>query len=237
MTTLSEIKQTKSYDALRRNGLSDENILQFYSLPNGQRGAFLNSFKREKVENNQSKSEVKSVGTQKCAEVSVRNLRGVALDLMSKDYHYRGRVFNLKDMGWRFEFNNRKSAFGLCWSRYKKIYLSKYLIDNSNADIDFWVDTILHEIAHAIDFAVRGTSNHDYRWKRIAVVVGAKPERCGNAKVDPKSSKYTLVCDNCGNKQPSHKIKKIASACGKCCKKYNGGRYSDKFKLRQVQNY
>lgn len=39
------------------------------------------------------------------------------------------------------------------------------------------LDTIRHEVAHAIDFNRRKTSDHGSQWRAIARLVGAKPER------------------------------------------------------------
>ncbi len=36
-------------------------------------------------------------------------------------------------------------------------------------------DTVLHEIAHLVDFIRRGKSNHDSVWRAVAVEVGAAP--------------------------------------------------------------
>jgi predicted SprT family Zn-dependent metalloprotease len=103
----------------------------------------------------------------------------------------------------------------------------------------FFENTIRHEIAHAIEFEVRGTSDHGNLWKLIARQVLCNAERC--YKINEVSitspTKYTLICDNCGVERPSHKKKKRKSACGKCCNTYNGGRFTEKFLLRQVQNY
>jgi len=242
MTTLNEIKQTKSYEPLRRNGLSDENILQFHSLPNGQRAVFLNSFKREKVEIKPPKSEVKSLGTQKCTEVTIGAIRRMALEHMSKDYYYRGRLFNPNAGGWKFEFNDRKAALGLCSYRNRTIYLSTFFINQGSREMKMWVNTMVHEIAHAFSGTVFNSHGHSNLWRNMFISFGGNGNRCsgdtefGNLIENPVS-KYTLVCDNCGTQKPSHRIKKRASACSKCCKKYNGGRYSVKYKLRQVQNY
>ncbi len=144
---------------------------------------------------------------------------------------------NLKDTGWRFAFNNRKRAVGLCSPRRKTIYLSSYFFNANKDKAQEWEDTIRHEIAHALDFFIRNTSDHSYEWKSIASQVGARPMSCTDkVKSDLTTSKYLLICDNCGKMTPSHKRKTRVAACGSCCRTYNRGRYSDKFQLRQVAN-
>ncbi len=51
-------------------------------------------------------------------------------------------------LGWNFEWNNRKSAFGLCSYSRKTIFLSKIL--TVQVDEEGVTNTILHEIAHAL---------------------------------------------------------------------------------------
>jgi hypothetical protein len=67
----------------------------------------------------------------------------------------------LQDLGWRFRYDNAKKRLGRCFYFKKLITLSTNLVllnDSDNWQID---DTIRHEIAHAIDFEERGTSDTD----------------------------------------------------------------------------
>jgi predicted SprT family Zn-dependent metalloprotease len=52
---------------------------------------------------------------------------------------------------------------------------------------DHWVllDTILHEIAHAIHFEETGDSDHSEGWKRVCVRIGANPKRLNTNAVMP----------------------------------------------------
>lgn len=232
--TLDQIKQTSSYEALKRNGLDDDNIVQFYSLPNGQRGAFLSSFKSGTV----APKAVENLGTQKCTSVSVARVRGMALEYMNKTWEYRGQTYNLSDLGWTFEFHTKKRSNGTCWGSKKKIYLSSWVVENSDREMSGWINTMVHEIAHAINH-IKGGRGHDNQWRDIFLSFGGSGERCSKDKfnVDATSSKYTLECGSCGAKHPSHKKKKRPSACASCCNKYNGGKYSVNYILKQVQNY
>lgn len=159
---------------------------------------------------------------------------------------YRNRdaqFINLALLGWKFEFNTRKRAAGLCSKRDKTIYISEWLLmQNLNKAIEF-ENTLRHEIAHAIDFETRGTSDHGRIWKAIAIRVLCDGERCyTHEQISIKEkTKYTLVCDNCGKETPKHRRSRAAEegrkACGKCCREHNNGRFSKDFILRQVQNY
>jgi len=148
------------------------------------------------------------------------------------------RLVLLRERGWTFEFNNRKRAVGLSNYRKKTIYVSKYALED-NLDKAFrFENTLRHEIAHALDNALGMRSNHGTMWKKIAKQVLCTGDRCTKGELARnKPSKYTLICDTCGIERPSHKKKRRKSACGICCDKYNGGRYSEKYVFRQVQNY
>jgi ribosomal protein L37AE/L43A len=237
--TIEQIKTFPSYEALKHNGLTDENIVQYYSLPKGQRGAFFNSFKGEQATPTMKRP---TVGTQKCTKVDIDSVRDMALEHMDKTYTYRGKSFCPSKEGWKFAFNDRKRALGLCSYRKRTIYLSTFFIEQGSREMKMWVNTMVHEIAHAFSFEGFGERGHGRLWKDMFISFGGNGERSsGDAQfedlIENPISKYTLVCDNCGRQSPSHRAKKRASACGDCCKKYNGGRYSDKYKLRQIQNY
>jgi predicted SprT family Zn-dependent metalloprotease len=149
------------------------------------------------------------------------------------------KVVNLLDLGWRFEFNTRKIAAGLCSKRKKTIYISKWLFDqNPHKSLEF-ENVLRHELAHALDFEIRGKSDHGKVWKLIARKVLCTAERCSTSEQIgvTATTKYTLICDTCNKEQPSHKRLKNSVACGECCKEHNRGRYDVKYVLRQVQNY
>jgi len=241
--TTEQLQLLPSYEPLKRNGLTDENIRQFYSLDAKQRGAFLNSFKNATQTPTTTPSKVQATqGTQKCTGVSVASVRRMALEHMEKDYVYRGKTFNPKKEGWKFEFNNRKRALGLCSYRKRTVYLSTFFINQGSREMKMWVNTMVHEIAHGFAKEQFGERGHGWLWKDMFMSFGGDGQRCnGDAEfgdlLKNPVSKYTMVCDTCNYQSPSHKIKKRKSACSKCCDKHNGGRYSANYVLRQVQNY
>lgn len=136
--------------------------------------------------------------------------------------------------GWRFEFNDSKTFFGRCNFTRKLILLSAPLtLLNDELQVE---DTILHEIAHALAGSKAG---HGKLWKAVAVSVGANPERCyDTAEVTQPEGRYKAVCPGC---QQAHfmyrrRTSKKRVACTNCCKKYNGGRFSERFLLNFVPN-
>lgn len=147
------------------------------------------------------------------------------------------KQWGLWEKGWRFQFNKRKTAFGLCSKRKKTIYLSSVLFPTINEEQR--IDTIKHEIAHALDFEERGISDHGYKWKAWAIKVGADPSFCKRHTNEEeyqnlkKQSKYTLVCPNGHEFHRHRKAKSLDDcSCPKCSNTYN-----PKYRLRLIQNY
>lgn len=168
---------------------------------------------------------------------TLSSLNKLANEHLSKDYTYNNKTFNLKKLGWRFEFNTRKRSLGLCSPRNRTIYLSEWLIKNSNNSIETWENTILHEIAHAIDFTNRGWSSHDRVWRNIALSIGCDGERCSKVdKVANIKTKYTATCKNCSNTlnyhRKSRKIEQGQASCNKC-----SNTFDPKCTFNVTQNY
>ena len=91
----------------------------------------------------------------------------------------------LKD--YTFYFGNRKKVFGTCEPKKKviKIHLPLCLKESKKSV----KDTILHEIAHAIDYGKNGKSNHGFKWKKIAKKLGCEPVPCKEPEKDKKKDK------------------------------------------------
>lgn len=134
---------------------------------------------------------------------------------------------NLSD--WHFRFDRAKRRFGACHYHSKTISLSRELtLRNSLEQVK---DTLLHEIAHAL----APGDGHGTKWQAVCHEIGATPRRCFMThEVQTATAKYLLVCDCCGRKAPRYRKSHRAIACKSCCKRYNGGRYSDSYRLRWV---
>ena len=132
---------------------------------------------------------------------------------------------DLIEKGWKFSFDNAKRRFGACHHHTKKISLSKDLVVLN--DEKRVLNTILHEIAHALVGAGHG---HDNVWKRKALEIGCNGERCyssDNTKT-PKG-KYIAVCNGCGESFHKFVIRKNSGreACRACC----DGIFNEKYVL------
>lgn len=127
---------------------------------------------------------------------------------------------------WSFAFDRSLSRFGCCRYSRRLITLSRHLCSlNTMADI---IDTILHEIAHALADKKAG---HGPRWKMMALKVGCRPIRCYHDGVVTPTGKYVAECPNCHHKIFAHRRRRRNYACHLCCKKYSGGRYDERFRL------
>ena len=255
--TLDNIKSAPSYDALKRNGFSDVDCVAYYSAPFTDRQAIFQKIKLGLTITIQvPKPQTPKVITPKVITPKTSLFREVDKEfrrLMRETFVVNGNSYNMVGLGYTYKWNNNKSRFGVHKVRgrrdfwgdaqigFKQIELSKWLLDHAEKTFEDWVDTILHEIAHGIDFAIRGRSSHDWNWVKVARAIGCSGERCGKYKVEAKNTKYTVKCDNCGKENAGHKYSRVIAqgrrACGDCCRKHNGGVFSKDYVLRQIQNY
>ena len=126
--------------------------------------------------------------------------------------------------GWSFGFDDSVRRRGCChWSR-KEITLSRALTELRD---EAWVvNTILHEIAHALCGPHEG---HSSVWREKAISIGCNGERCSSDGVAiPKT--FRCECPNCGSGWSAHRRSKVA--CGKCCKQFNGGKWTRKYQVK-----
>ena len=221
MYTLDTIVTAPSYEALAKAGFSKRQMVEYYTLPHIERSAFFIAIK-----NGES---VEKSCTQKCTRKLdlFREVDGKLREYMQTDFVVNGKTYNMIKMGYAWKWNNNKSRFGvhkLKWKNtfsgrefiVKSIELSRYMLEKSDKTLADWIDTILHEIAHAIDFAIRGESNHDWHWVKIAKMIGCNGERCGSHKVK-HDYKYTAEC-SCGATYKRHKLLQQIryASCGRC---------------------
>lgn len=93
--------------------------------------------------------------------------------------------------------------------------------------------TILHEIAHALTEG----HGHDRVWKAKLLEIGGDGKRCYSSKdtntIERKSRQlYQAYCDEHGNRGRTYVRR--TKACGSCCNEYNGGRYSEQYRIKYI---
>jgi len=111
--------------------------------------------------------------------------------------------YGLIDRGWTFDFDKAVRRLGCCWYGKRKITLAKA---NALVDTDDEVlDTILHEIAHAL---VGGGAGHGPVWQAKCREIGAKPDRCAERTTDKPVGKYVATCKDCGKAYGKARMRK-----------------------------
>lgn len=116
----------------------------------------------------------------------------------------------LAQAGWRFRFDHARRRFGSCRFHDRTVTLSRHLAAaNDERQV---LDTILHEIAHALV----GKPGHGEAWKRTALAVGARPERCYGREVVEPAPSWALTCPSCGTRWTRHRLRRMRYACSRC---------------------
>ena len=115
---------------------------------------------------------------------------------------------NLQD--WQFAFSLTSSIGGQCWHRRKFITISvTYCQKATKAEI---INTLLHEIAHAI----AGYENkHNHVWQRVARSIGCNAKRCHSVNHTP--AKWSGKC-KCRSDWKRQRLTKLARTgiCPRC---------------------
>ena len=177
---------------------------------------------------------------------TINDVRALAVSLMNKEYTFiangKTYVVSPSKIGYRFEFDTAKRRFGCCSYNRRMITLSLPLCSENLDKIETRIqNTILHEIAHALCVSVYGITygrGHGANWQSIAKQIGCDGKRCyDGSTVNKPKSKYTLICDNCGSESSRHRMVYSNYACSKCCNEHNRGKYTEKFKMRVIQNH
>jgi SprT protein len=101
--------------------------------------------------------------------------------------------------------------------------------------------TLRHELAHLLaQFRVgrRRIAPHGPEWRRACCDSGiANEARCHNLPFATKSyaARYVYICPNCKEEFPRVRRIRRAIACLACCRKYNGGDFDSRFRLKRIR--
>lgn len=111
--------------------------------------------------------------------------------------------------------------------------------------IEFGLDevrrTLLHELAHLLAYARVGRRRiapHGVEWQVACADLGIPGEPVTHRLPLPRvqqKRKWSYFCPNC--KIEVQRVRRITRkvACASCCKQFNGGRFSARFVLQQVE--
>ncbi len=141
------------------------------------------------------------------------------------------KEYGLIKKGWEFRFDYAKRRLGVCriTKTEKVIGLSKYWV--KGLEDDEVLDTILHEIAHALTPGC----GHNKEWKKKCVEIGAKPDRLADVRTPVEKVKqlqynykneqlyrkpkieYIITCPSCGTTDVRYRLGKNRKVrCIKC---------------------
>lgn len=111
---------------------------------------------------------------------------------------------------WRFEWDRAKTRAGACYHSQRKITMSSHYVSlNDQKNV---INTILHEIAHAL---VGPGHGHDRVWQAKARSIGCDAKRCTNAETP--TGEWVPVCDK-GHKSRTafHRAPLRVRSCVQC---------------------
>lgn len=139
--------------------------------------------------------------------------------------HAEMTKWGLIKQGWKINLDNGKRRAGYCAYNKKVISLSRHFIRLNIKNLPQVVDTIRHEIAHAIagpeKYRSGKTIHHGDRWKVAAVRVGAKPERCFSLD-DVNMPKGNVVANCCDNEYRLHRMPRRNAMTYRICRSCKG---------------
>jgi predicted SprT family Zn-dependent metalloprotease len=151
------------------------------------------------------------------------------------------REVNAHELGLevRVEWNARLfSAAGRADSRRKIVSLNPRLREHDAAEID---RTLRHELAHLLaQFRAgrRRVPPHGAEWRKACHDLGIADEaRCHTLPfpIQRRARRFLYRCERCGKEFPRVRRIKRTVACLDCCRKFNGGEFDPKARLRLVE--
>ena len=100
------------------------------------------------------------------------------------------------------KFSNRMTTTAGKWQRKNYQYnvvFSLPIMDNNDTHA-FCEDTVIHEIAHHVDYIAHGSTGHNQRFYGVMRMLGHKnPTRCHSFEVQRRKTKtHKYVCRGCG---------------------------------------
>lgn len=121
--------------------------------------------------------------------------------------------------GWTFQFDRARVRLGRCLFRRRGAFVRIISVSVQHAR-EGWVpnveDTVRHEIAHAIDYELRGTSGHDAQWKHLALRCGASPKARAGERPSDDAAPWRAECPTCTYSFPLYRRPTRRYACPTC---------------------
>ena len=103
---------------------------------------------------------------------------------------------------WRFKINRRRRSLGMCFFESKRIELSAIYLQNNTTE--HVVETLLHEIAHALT----PNHGHDKVWFDEVVRIGGRAKiKCSDAKMP--LGNWRAQCPSCDKTFSRHRRPRV----------------------------
>jgi len=115
---------------------------------------------------------------------------------------------------WRLKFSEAKRRLGCCRYQPKTIDISfHHLYNGTNEEV---LNTLKHEIAHALDYIINHKVGHTSSWKAIARSLGLRNPKATTAVSYQTRTKYDILCPICGVIGGRHQKRQGNYTCRKC---------------------
>lgn len=120
-------------------------------------------------------------------------------------------------VGWRLVFDGAKMRAGICRADRREIGLSRVLTQlHSEAEV---LDTVLHEIAHAL---VGPKHGHDAEWQAKARAIGCTGQRCVPTSSARAPAAWVGTCPS-GHTTSRHRRPERVQSCRRCSTAFDAG--------------
>lgn len=124
----------------------------------------------------------------------------------------RGALLQHGLQGWTFGWSRAKRRLGVCKYRLKRIEIAEFYAQNNPPDKV--LDTLLHEIAHAL---AGPAAKHGPVWKAVAQRIGATPLACDSSpETIVKPGDWQANCPDC--KKTFHRYQRPKNLAGYRCR-------------------
>jgi SprT protein len=140
----------------------------------------------------------------------------------------------------RVEWNERmRTTVGRADFRRCLVSLNPALQEFGPAEID---RTLRHELAHLLAhfrFGKRRIQPHGREWRKACCDLRISGERAGHTLPLVGRSlrrRFIYHCHNCQGHFPRVRRIRRATACLACCRKFSGGNYDERFRLRLAKS-
>lgn len=120
--------------------------------------------------------------------------------------------------GWRLQWDSAKGRLGIAKYGERVIGLSRPYAER--CDREEFIDTVLHEIAHANMGAGAG---HGQAWRREAIRIGGtgRVHATNAPNLRKEMAPWRGVCPNGHEATPMWRKPRVVRSCSKCCPRFN----------------